>query len=528
MLRVAPPCAPVQRADHERRSLPPPLGAARRAKAIGAGSLGNTQVFRPALGDEPEQAASSPASATRARLAFALRPWQRPRVALCRTVRTAPTVQLVGRVSPDGVGRLVVHGVSTCSSVHSCPQCAAPIMTARAQELTQALTTHRRERTALVTFTLRHHAGIPLDVLRTLLARAYSELWAGNGGRALKARLGVQAHVRSAEQTWGENGWHPHLHALVFLSGPVPDELAELLTERWLRCVTQLYGRLVSAAKRAAEVEESPAERMAATRLLGARFARAGKLNEGGKRFAAALSRMGGISGVLPSVEHAVRSERVQNDAAGKYLAKLGLELTGVLQKAGKGEHYTHWQIGQAAAAGQRWAQPLWSEHAAAMLGARQLTWSRGARALLGLAPERPDEQLASEQPVAPGDVDTPLLEIDAEEWDLRARQARQLLIAELHECYQAGDFGSIGRVPWDTTVQRSATAQPDVAPVWWTRNSIELVARERGQQWWTLRTGELARRRRAGISRDPLDRDEMLEELRDYLVFDLGVGTPF
>ena len=530
MLRVAPDCASVQRDGEASRQFAPPLGP-RRAKPLtsgdASGALGNTQVFRPALGDEPETAVSSPASATRARLAFALRPWQRPRVALCRTVRTASTVKLVGRVSPDGVGRLVVHGVSTCSSVHSCPQCAAPIMTERAQELTQALTNHRRERTALVTFTVRHHAGIPLDVLRTLLARAYSEMWAGNGGRALKARLGVLAHVRSAEQTWGENGWHPHLHALLFFGATVPDELQALLTERWLRCVSQLYGRLVQAAQRAANADESETERVAATRLLGARFASAGKLNDGGRRFLVALKRMGGLAGVLPSEEHAIKAERVQSDEAGKYLAKLGLELTGVLRKAGKGEHYTHWQIGQAASEGQRWAQPLWREHAEAMLGARQLTWSRGARALLGLAPERPDEALASEQTPEPGDTDTPLLEIEAEEWDRRARSARQLLIAELHERYQRGDFGDIGHTPWSNTVQRSVQPEPDIAPVWWVRNSRELVAAERGEQFWRGRSDELKRRKRARV-KDPLSRDDMLEELRDYLCFDLGIGVPF
>ncbi len=391
-------------------------------------------------------------AAKRATLAWGLKLHQRKRVGLCRTVRTAPTVQLCSRVKPDGSGRLVIRGIATCGSVHSCPQCAAVILSKRADELKTALDNHEREKVAIATFTLRHHHGIPLRVLRTLLGRAYSEMWAGKTGQRLKARLRMVGHVRAAEQTYGKNGWHPHLHCLLFFDKPPGQDWVKLLSDRWKQVVEQIHGRIERALSmglreydwhaerwRPTTDDELNAQREKLARLLGAKNARKEHLRSDVEAFAKGFARMGSLSSVLPDDEHGVQAEVISSkEKTAFYLAKMGCELSGILNKDAKPGHFTHWQLGQMAANGEEWAALLWREHAEAMMGARQLTWSRGLRELLGLMPERPDAEIAAEQTPEEAEIETPLGEIDGCAWDVMTRCYRQLFIAQLYESYEA------------------------------------------------------------------------------------------
>lgn len=550
------------------------------ARSGQGGSLGTTQVFRREAQQAHRDGPKKPGSAVRATLAWSLRPHQRKRVALCRTVRTGPTVQLVGRVSPDGMGRLVLQGVSTCGSVHSCPQCAAAILTTRARELTEALEAHRRERTALVTLTLRHHAGIPLRVLRVLLARAWSEMWGGEWGNDLKRWLGLAGYVRGAEQTWGKNGWHPHLHCLFFFEGEPPSGWVDALAARWETVVRQVYTRLWDTCLACERLDldgDVPAVHIRTcvcpeclarkvSRVLGAHVLRDGieRLAEHARDFRRGLQRMRGVANVLPNRERGVRAEMCETGAAGKYLAKMGCELSGIMGKSSKPGHYTHWQIAQQAAKGRRWAVRLWEEHAAAMMGARQLTWSRGLRHRLGLEPERPDELLASETVPEPTDIDTPLTEIPAEAWDTIARQQRQLFVASLHTAYHAG---TLDVNIWGPS--KPVKRAPDPAPVWWNREHEHARKRREGANRYAVASAEadrlelevatpdetdgcacsLADIKQAWLENDldrlrrdsapkvrramrpylsRSERAELREELRDHLLFDGLLSCPF
>lgn len=486
--------------------------------------LGNTQVIRP----PPQNCGKTPKTspgALRSRLAYRLRKMQRPRVALCRTVRTTPAVQLIRRSSPDGSDRLVVYGVSTCGSVHSCPTCAAAILTRRAAEISEALTAHGRHRTALVTLTLRHHAGVPLRVLRTVLGRAWSEMWAGRQGQRVRAELGLVGHVRAAEQTWGQNGWHPHLHCLLFFEHPPPPDFEEQLTARWLQVVRQIFGRLWDAAALGTRLPESPELRMRIGRLIGARYTRDGKLADGCREFLRGLKSLGGLEGVMPSEEHAVRAEIVGTASAATYLAKLGCELTGILQKEGRNGSYTSWALAAEAARGEEWAQRLWREHADAMFGARQLTWSLGLRDQLGLTPERPDAELAAELEREPGDEDTPLVRIEGEDWDLVARRARQLFIAELHELFASGELESWRNL---TGPPRRVKPSPDIAPSEQERQRRHEWFAGRGRDSWSRASAEVKRQdeRRDRPWVPWSERKLQHEELLHYLRFELGISS--
>lgn len=228
----------------------------------------------------------------------------------------------------------------------------------------------------------------------------------------------------------------------------------------------------------------------------------------------------------MPSEEHAVHAELCETGAAGRYLAKLGLELTGAFSKRAAGRSFTHWQLARAVADGEQWAAPLWREHSAAMLGARQLTWSPGLRARLGLQPERPDECIAAETLPEPAAVDTLLCEIAAPDWDLCARQQRQLWLAYLHDAYADGTLPTDPATPACSRVVRDA-AEP--APVWWHRLPRAELARASGAATMRRQSDALAvaeeRRGRAYLSK--AERLEIAEELSHHLRFEHGLAPP-
>lgn len=209
-------------------------------------------------GSVPGPAAGPPqqTAALGARLAGGLKGLMGQAQTLCRLKRCAPDVQLHEHTSKDGSRRLSYSGVATCKS-SLCPLCAPKWQQTRVSEIAFAVEHWqgaaardwrrgaevygpRRDRTPgrrvmFATFTHRHHAGMPLVLQHRLLARAYGHLWSGRAGQALVKKLGGKPEsVRAHDRTWSlENGWHPHLHALLFFQHDLTPDIEQELWHRW-------------------------------------------------------------------------------------------------------------------------------------------------------------------------------------------------------------------------------------------------------------------------------------------------------
>jgi hypothetical protein len=192
----------------------------------------------------------------------------------------------------------------------------------------------------MLTLTLSHARCDSLRELMGGLAESYRRTFAGRGGRV--ARQLLRYYVRAVDVTWGEHGWHPHLHCLAFHSSDDVD--ADLLGARWSDAVADVLGE-----------ERRPL-----------------------------------VPG--PGCHWLADPSRVD------YLCKLGLELSDIGGSKGAHDgHYTHWQIARLASAAyehrklaeahplardRKWIA-LWREWVSASKGRRHLTWSRGARKLI-------------------------------------------------------------------------------------------------------------------------------------------------
>ena len=328
--------------------------------------LGNTQNKFPRLG--PDAVARGQRRAKRRRMRDVL--WHRSSIDRCRQCGRATIGGDVSMIDNAGVSHY--RGLVTCGSIWACPVCSAKIRNARAQEIAAAAASwHQAGNTVLmVTLTAPHDLGMPLADLLPVIAKGFTSVIAGRAWLRLKDRIRIAGQIRSVEVTHGPNGWHPHLHVLVFIDGQAGAEHLALLgvhvRSKWRRFIVRAGYR-------------------------------------------------------PPSDLHGVKIDVCTSAAeAGLYIAKTqdgkspGNEMARADLKSGRAGHRTPFELlGEIADTGDLAGLPLWHEYEKATKRHQAITWSKGLRKLLlGLEPERTDEEIAADE--VGGDL---VLEISREAW---------------------------------------------------------------------------------------------------------------
>lgn len=245
----------------------------------------------------------------------------------------------------DGGGD--VSGVVTCGSVWHCPVCAAKIAGERRRQIRKLLLAHMacRRSVFMVTLTVPHARFDDPRELRRAVAASWQKLVSGAPWKRRIAASGVMGFVRSLEVTHGGNGWHPHLHVLLFteaMNDTAARDLSGWMFERWAAIVAR---------------------------------AGLGKCSVDAWRF-----------------ERAAAVER-----AGDYVLKgaLDFELTHAHMKGARVGHRGPMQIlVDVRQFGQPRDKALFRTYAEAFKGARQLTYSRGLLALYDMEDFADDDAL--------------------------------------------------------------------------------------------------------------------------------------
>lgn len=280
-------------------------------------------------------------------------------------------------------------GLSTCGSVWACPVCSAKISAQRAEDIKQVLKTAQKRgySVAMVTLTVRHHAGHTLKEVWDAVSTGWKSVTTGSGWLSDQLRFKIKGWVKAVEVTHGKNGWHVHVHTLLIFKGK--------------------------------ELEAN---------LLGARIF---------KRWQKGLSKKGFTAEVAHGLDVGFAKG---GDSAGKlstYLAKTGDMLAqeaalGQFKEARNGNR-TPFQIALSFFdTGDMADLALWHEWEKFSHGRRQMGWSKGLREWAQLTEvEKSDEQIASEEI---GSSDDDLVLLPGDSWrDVRARrlEARVLEMAE-------------------------------------------------------------------------------------------------
>lgn len=244
-------------------------------------------------------------------------------------------------------GVATLHKTARCAQVWVCPICSAQISARRAAELQGAVDQWVEDGGDVVLLTLTHHHDRNDDLADLMAAQADATqgFWRQGSLRRTLNLAGLVGRVSGLEVTYGlKTGWHPHRHVVMFI-----DRLSEEDKCRF--------------AKRLKKYWQNACER----------------------------------AGLKASYEHGA-DVRFGHQAAGKYTAKFGLEVTLNHAKNQKGDRFSPWALlDYIDETGEAWAVDRFREYAQVMKGRRQLSWSRGLKERFGVD-EVSDEDACGEQ----------------------------------------------------------------------------------------------------------------------------------
>jgi hypothetical protein len=284
-------------------------------------------------------------------------------------------------------------GLASCGSVWSCPVCSAQIMVRRREDVALAVD-KARERgwsVVMVTLTVRHRKGQPLASVWDAVSAGWGAVTSGSGwvgGKIRKdgshkvgdkERYGITGYIRAAEVTHGEHGWHPHVHALLFLDGPISEDgaiaLGMSMWQRWDRAVRKAgFSSLRDHGGLDAHVVNEDAQKVMAdyfTKVVYQPDSRAGDI--------ASELTLGGLT------------------KDGRLKGRTPMQILRSIVETGDADDLD-----------------LWLEWERVSRGRRALTWSTGLREVLGLDAEATDEEIAAEEI---GSVQDTVVVLTAQGW---------------------------------------------------------------------------------------------------------------
>lgn len=294
-----------------------------------------------------------------------------------RRITTLPRHHICGRY-PLKNGRVQVRlagddypvahysRVQLCGYIWTCPVCSPRIRQVRAADVDLAaatwLTRHGPGSVLLLTLTLPHDAGERLAVVLGAVRRAFAALVAGRAWQEDKPTYQLAHYIRAHDLTVGPNGWHPHLHILLFARSPLDqaalDSLRARLFQRWGAAVQDLDRRAPTWAH--GVTLEAARNRQDVTRYVC----------------------------------------QVVTDADGADGPDVAMELArGDLKRSRHHGHRTPWQVLEdyGANATER-DKRLWQEYEQATRGVKAIRWSNGLRAELALGEDVSDQQIVMEE----------------------------------------------------------------------------------------------------------------------------------
>lgn len=297
-------------------------------------------------------------------------------------------------------------GLMQCGSGWTCPVCAAKLGEGRRKELTSALVKHVAAggRVQLLTLTFPHEHDMPLPEIMAKFDKARQHFKNSRTYKRISTAAARLGNVASMEVTYGQNGFHPHLHELVFVGRSITGE-----------SVKNEAGDMTSISGEAYELASQWVDSLIKFKL-GDESKRSDMMNHaldlrGGEYAAAYITAMG------HEEQWGLQSEVIGTGKDGK---PGSFTPFGLLKLSIQGE-----EIRVAGA----WVDPgqKFKEFADEFHGKRLLNWSRGLRDHFGLADEAKAEKAAMLEALP---EDERIATLSADDWKIvLTRDARQELL---------------------------------------------------------------------------------------------------
>lgn len=203
-------------------------GKAAGQRATASGAKGARQAGRPAASRHLAKNVSAevPEGADlqvlRRHLRFAQREllWSESSLDRIKTCGRTPVLDGGVMMKKATADKAYYSGLASCGSIWACPVCSAKIRNRRAEDISKATANWVSEGNSVVAtaFTVPHHKGHRLKDTFEAVSESFRKIQQGKAWQDLRAELGIMGQIRAVEGTYGDNGWHPHIHALFFCS----------------------------------------------------------------------------------------------------------------------------------------------------------------------------------------------------------------------------------------------------------------------------------------------------------------------
>lgn len=162
-------------------------------------------------------------------------PKERVSICLRHTVNKGGNVEVLRHTKTNSA---FYNGLRICGSIWICPVCASKISERRRVELKQAVNIHTNNNgnMALLTLTFRHSRDDKLKEILNNFLEAIRRFRSGKRYTKIKDQMKILGMIRSFEITYGQNGFHPHVHILIFYENQTSLKKVEKeMFELWLK-----------------------------------------------------------------------------------------------------------------------------------------------------------------------------------------------------------------------------------------------------------------------------------------------------
>lgn len=281
-------------------------------------------------------------------------------------------------------GEISWLGTYKCGSPRFCPICGAAIALKNQEEIEKGLrkAISKGFSCLLLTYTIPHIK--TQSALELVEKFTHAREIAGKGGdiSRFKKTIGYVGNIVRQEETYGENGWHPHIHEIFivdhFMSDGEIDKINAKMKQKWTDACNKV-GLIPENRTKSFEEHGFDSQKLHTPKQIADYIAKIGWRDT--------------------SAEFKDKAKTAVLQESGSRISGMAFEVAAHNAKAPRGsEGRTPWEILEGFADGHPGDIKLWMEYLEAFFGKALVRWSPQLKALLGIRDEDDEDKVNADE----------------------------------------------------------------------------------------------------------------------------------
>lgn len=167
------------------------------------------------------------------------------RMRFCQVNRAYGSERITIKLNGDSTrSEASFGGLQNCGCVWGCPVCAPRIAAEKGQFILKALQWGKEnaQTPVMLALTARHDAGMKLEAFKTQFKAAWKMMTKHRKWRDFIHSFGISHWIANREVTHGGNGWHYHMHMLLFIDNKAAAaadalDIQSEMESLWIHCL---------------------------------------------------------------------------------------------------------------------------------------------------------------------------------------------------------------------------------------------------------------------------------------------------